>query len=417
MPDTRILTHNAQSTYPYTQVYGETVVPVYQNTAFSYATAQQMSEVFAGRQPGYNYSRIANPTYSQLEQNLAILEDGLGCIATASGMAAITAVAVGLLQSGDHIVSANGIFAGTISLFEQTLGRLGIQTTFVDASHTKSIADAIRPNTRMIFLETIGNPKLDIPDIPAIATIARSSGIPLVVDNTVMPGLVRPKVLGADIVVYSTSKFICGYGTAIGGAIIDTGNFDWAKGPFEHIRSFAEKLGSLAFLGYLRNLVCRNLGACPAPWNCFLINQGLQTLSLRMAQHAQNASRVAAFLISQKPIRKVRYPGLATDPYYNRARRLFGGKAGAIITVFLGDRQRAFAFIDGLKLIKQAPNIGDAKTLVIHPASTIFLQIDQQRQLQMGVTEDMVRISVGLEDCEDIKEDIEQSLHKLESAV
>jgi len=395
-------------------LWGETVTPVYQTTAFSQMKAQQLADIFQGRAGGYNYSRIANPTCTTLEMNLCSLDEGIGCVVTSSGMAAITAVACALLQSGDHVVLADGIFAGTISLFLDTLSRFGIQTTLVDAADTDAVASAMRPQTRMVLLETIGNPKLDIPDIPAISKLTRDAGIPLVLDNTVLTAaLLRPKQLGVDIVVYSTSKFICGFGTAIGGAVIDTGLYDWSRSPFEQIRTTAGKAGPLAFMAYLRNIVCRNLGGCPAPWNCFLINQGLQTLSIRMARHLENASRLANYLRGHKAVKSIRYPGLPSDPFYERARRLLDGKAGAIMTIFLGDREKAFEFIDRLELLRQAPNIGDSKTLVIHPASTIFWQLSPQDRKRMGITEDMVRISVGLEDFDDIKADVCQALEVL----
>jgi O-acetylhomoserine (thiol)-lyase len=395
-------------------LWGETVTPVYHTTAFSQRSAQDLADLFQGRLPGYNYSRIANPTCTNLEQNLAALDDGLGCIATASEMAAIAAVAIGLLRSGDHLIAANGIFGGTISLFVETLAWMGIRTELVDASDTQNVERTITPRTRMIFVETIGNPRLDVPDIPALAALARKAGIPLVVDNTVMTSaLFKPKSLGADIVVYSASKFICGFGTAIGGAIIDTGLFDWSAGPFEQLHKSPERNGPYAFLAYMRNVVCRNLGSCLAPWNCFLINQGLQTLSMRMARHVENASYLAEYLAVHKAVKRVRYPGLPGDRFYERTRRLFGGKAGAILCIHLADRQKAFEFLDGLKLIKQAPNIGDSKTLAIHPAPTILWQFDKDQRIKMGVTDDMVRISVGLEPFEQICEDVEQALSRL----
>jgi O-acetylhomoserine (thiol)-lyase len=275
-------------------VYGATVVPLYQTVAYSYKTARELADVFAGTAPGYIYTRIANPTTLVLEARLAELEEGIGCIATSSGMAAITSVVIGLLGTGDEIIASTGIFGGTISLFEHTMARFGIKTNFVDVTDTGNFVDAINDRTKLIFVETISNPRMDVPDIPAIAEITRQANIPLVVDNTVTtPCLIKPVNFGADIVVHSTSKFINGHGTAIGGAIIDTGNYDWRNGKFEEIRRLSEKNGRLAFLAYLRNIIYRDIGGCPAPMNSFLMLQGIETLPVRMVKHCENAKKLA----------------------------------------------------------------------------------------------------------------------------
>jgi O-acetylhomoserine (thiol)-lyase len=394
-------------------VSGASAVPICQTVSYTYKTAQGLADVFAGRAPGYIYTRIACPTTTALEARLTDLEGGIGCIATSSGMAAIASVVMGLLRSGDEIITAAGIFGGTVSLFEKTLGRFGVKTILVDASATEQFADAIGSKTKLIFVETIGNPRMDVPDIPAIAEIAHRANIPVVVDSTVTtPFLVKPQGLGADIIVHSTSKFINGHGTAIGGAIIDTGNYDWSAGPFEDVRQLSKDVRHLAFLAHLRSLIYRDLGGCPAPMNSFLMLQGLETLSVRMARHCENAVKLADYLQSHTKVSWVNYPGLPGGKFHGIAAKLFGGRGGGLLTFGLGDRKRAFRFIDSVKLAKNQANLGDAKTLVLHPSSTIFHEFSSAEQKKMGVSEDMVRVSVGIEDFEDIRSDFEQAIEK-----
>ena len=392
---------------------GATAVPIYQTVSYAYKTAQELADVFDGKSPGYIYTRIANPTTAALEARLTQLEDGIGCIATSSGMAAIASVVMGLVKTGDQIIAAAGIFGGTISLFENTLGRFGVETVLVDVADTGNFASAINDKTKLIFVETIGNPRMDVPDIPAIAEIANKANIPFVVDNTVTtPALFRPSELGADIVIQSTSKFINGHGTAIGGAIIDAGNYDWRKGPFEDIKKLSEKVGQLAFLAHLRNLIYRDLGGCPAPMNSFLMLQGLETLPGRMTKHCENAKKLAEFLQGNSKVSWINYPGLDASSFYDRVVKLFGGLGGGLLTFSLGDKEKAFKLIDSLKLAKNLANIGDVRTVVIHPASTIFHEFSASQQQGMGITEDMVRVSVGIEDFEDIKADFKQAIEK-----
>ena len=392
---------------------GATAVPIYQTVSYAYKTAGELADIFAGKAPGYIYTRIANPTTSALEARLTELEDGIGCIATSSGMAAIASVVMGLVKAGDRIIAATGIFGGTVSLFENTLGRFGVKTSLVDAADTKQFAKAINNKTKLIFIETIGNPRMDVPDIPAIAQIAHKANIPLVVDNTVTtPLLIKPGAFGADIVVHSTSKFINGHGTAIGGAIIDTGNYNWSAGPFEQIKQLSERTGRLAFVAHQRNLIYRDLGGCPAPMNSFLMLQGLETLPGRMAKHCENAGKLAQYLRDHPKVRWVNYPGLADSPFGSRVGKLFDGRAGGLLTFGLGDKQKAFGFIDSLRLAKNLANLGDAKTLVIHPSSTIFHEFAGPEKEKMGIGEDMIRVSVGIEDFDDIKDDFEQAIQK-----
>lgn len=390
---------------------GATVVPINQTVSYAYKSAQELADVFDGKVPGYIYTRIANPTTAILEARLTQLEDGIGCIATSSGMAAIASTVMGLLKSGNRIIAASGIFGGTASLFKNTLGRFGVETVWVDAADTTSFAKAINDKTGLIFVETIGNPGMDVPDIPAIAEIAHKANIPLVVDNTLTtPALFRPGEFAADIVIHSTSKFINGHGTAIGGAIIDTGNYDWRRGIFEDIKKLSEKVGRLAFLSHLRNLIYRDLGGCPAPMNSFLMLQGLETLSARMTRHGENASKLAEYLKTHPKVKWVNYPGLPESPFSEQVNNLFSGRAGGLLTFGLGTKEKAFKFIGSLKLASNSANLGDAKTLVIHPASTIFHEFIPAEKEKMGVTGDMVRVSVGIEDFEDIRYDFEQAI-------
>ncbi len=397
-------------------VTGATAVPVYQTAAYAYGTAEELADVFAGRAPGDVYSRISNPTTQALEKRLADLEAGqkgpaTGCIATASGMAAITATMMGLLRSGDEILSANGIFGGTISLFSNTLGRFGVTTTYANADKADSFGKRIGERTKVIFLESIGNPRMNVPDIEGIAHAAHERNIPLVVDTTLTPPtIVQSGLLGADIVVFSTSKYINGHGTAIGGALVDTGNYDWGRGLFPDLRQTALRLGRFAFLGHLRKVIYRDLGGCPAPMNSFLMLQGLETLGPRMDLHCSNAQRLASELSRHPEISWVNYPGLNSSPYNDRAQRWFGGSAGGVLTFSLGTRQRAMAFVNALRLAKNMTNIGDAKTLVLHPATTIYQEYTDEDRKAVGVHDDMLRVSVGIEDIDDIIEDFEQAI-------
>ncbi|MCF7973379.1 MAG: PLP-dependent transferase [Phycisphaerae bacterium] len=394
--------------------WGPSVVPIYQTASFSQATAQELADVFAGRKSAYAYSRSSNPTTGALERRLTQLEQGVGSIAMASGMAAISAVMLGLLKAGDEVVASQGLFGGSLTLLTKTLSRFGVCTRFVDASDTDAVTQAVTDRTRLIFVETIGNPKMDVPDIKALARIARDAGVPLVVDSTVTPPCMFKGIdLGADLLVYSTTKFINGHGTAIGGAIVDTGRYDWSAGPFEHIVPWAEKVGPLAFLAYLRNATYRDLGSAAAPFNSFLMSQGLETLCMRMARHCEQALRLAKFLEAHETVSWVHYPGLSQSPFHERVQQQFGGHGGALLTFGLGSKARAYTFIDAVTLALNQTNIGDAKTLVIHPASTIYHDFTGVQQQDAGVTEDLIRVSVGLEEYQDIEGDFRQALQRV----
>jgi O-acetylhomoserine (thiol)-lyase len=410
-------TQGIHGTYPGDPLTGATAVPIYQTAAYLRRSAEEMEDVFAGRAPGDVYSRISNPTNRVLESRLAEMECDLaggpaaGCIVTSSGMAAISATMLGLLSAGDHIVSASGIFGGTYSLFTNTLGRFGVTTTFVASDAPDDFAAAIRPNTRVVFLESVGNPRMNVPDVRVIAHIAREHNLPLALDATLTPPcLVKAGSLGAAIAIHSTSKFINGHGTAIGGVLIDTGNYSWRTGRFPEVTQRARRAGHLAFLAHLRNGVHRDAGGCAAPMNSFLMLQGLETLTPRMALHCENALRLAQYLERHPDVAWVRYPGLPNSVYYPRVQAQYGGRAGGVLSFGLGDKARAFRFVDALRLVKNMTNLGDAKTLVLHPASTIFHEYTTEERAAMDVPEDMLRVSVGIEDFEDIRKDFEQAI-------
>ena len=392
---------------------GATTVPIVQSSSFAHETAEDLEDIFRGRQLGQVYTRINNPTTESLEKRLALLEDGIAAIATASGMAAITTAVLTIARSGDEILSSSSVFGGTFSLFRDTLANYGISVRFVDPTDLNAVREGVAAATRLIFVETIGNPKMDVPDIGAIADIAREAGIPLLVDATVTtPWLARGKDLGADIVLHSTSKFINGTGSAIGGAIIDLGTFNWESPKFPHFDQFVKKYRNFAFTARARKLIHKDFGACAAPMNSFLLTEGIETLALRMERHCTNALKLAGYLDGHARVRWVNYPGLADSPFHGVATRQFGGRFGGILTFGLADRAAAFRVINSLTLARNLANIGDAKTLVIHPASTICCDYTPEVNALMGVTEEMVRVSVGIEAIDDIIEDFAGALEQ-----
>ena len=391
---------------------GATKTPIVQASAFAYNTAEELEDIFKGRAIGQVYTRIGNPTLESLEKRLAIVEEGIAAIVTASGMAAITTAVMAIVRSGDEILSSSSLFGGTYSLFRDTLSNYGIKTRFVDPTDLAALEAAITDDTRMIFVETIGNPKMDVPDIAAFAAVARKNGIPLMVDATVStPYLVRVKELGADIVIHSTSKFINGTANSIGGVIIDSGSFDWNSAKFPHFETFYKKYRNFAFTARTRKLIHKDFGACAAPMNAFLLGEGLETLSLRMERHCSNGMRVAQFLDNHDKVSWVNYPGLPDSPFFEVATRQFKGRYGGLLTFGLADKASAFRLINGLKLAKNLANIGDTKTLVIHPASTICADYTPEVKALMGVSEELVRVSAGIEDIEDILEDFAAALN------
>jgi len=388
-----------------------TTLPIYQTTAFRYKEAKELSLVFQGKRAGDVYSRISNPTLNVLERRLAVLEDGLGAVVTASGMAAITVTILTLAKQGHHVVAGNSLFGGTYAFFDKTIRELGVNTTFVSPSEPKAFEAAITPETKAIFIETIGNPKMDVPDIAAISKVAKKHQIPLIVDSTVTtPCLIQPKKLGADIVIHSTSKFINGHGNSMGGVIIDCGSFNWNSSRFKHFHEYNEKYGQLAFLAKVRKEVFRDFGAPLSPFNAFLMSIGLETLSLRMGKHCSNAKKLAEFLSKHKKVKQVNFPGLKDNPFYSLAKKQFKSGFGSILTFRLKSKEQCFKFIDALQLAYNLANLGDAKTLVIHPASTICVEFTRKEKAAMGVDDTLIRVSVGIEFIDDIIADFEQAL-------
>jgi O-acetylhomoserine (thiol)-lyase len=405
---------------------GARAVPIYQTTSYVFKDSDHAANLFALKEFGNIYTRIMNPTTDVFEQRIAAIEGGTGALGVASGQAATTLALLNITQVGDEIVSANNLYGGTYQLFHYTLPKLGRTVKFVDSQKPEAFRKAITPKTRAIYAETIGNPKLDVPDFEVIAKIAHDAGVPLVVDNTVGVGLVRPIDHGADIIVDSATKYIGGHGTSIGGVIVDSGKFNWGNGKFPE---FTEPdpsyhglkywdvfgnftgLGNVAFIIKARVQLLRDVGAALSPFNAFLFLQGLETLPLRQRQHSENALEVARHLKQQPLVNWVTYPGLPDDPNHELAAKYlkkgFGGILGFGIK---GGLEAGRKFINAVKLFSHLANIGDAKSLVIHPASTTHQQLTEEEQAATGVTPDYVRLSIGIEDVEDIKADIDQAL-------
>lgn len=399
---------------------GTRAVPIYQSTAFVFDDTDHAAGLFNLSVPGYIYTRLNNPTTDVLEQRLAALEGGIASVVTSSGMAAISTALLVLLKSGDHIVASSSIYGGTYNLLSVTLPRLGITTTFVDAGDEENFEKAIKENTRAIFVESLGNPKLDVLDLKAISGVAKKAKIPFIVDNTVATSaLVKPIEHGADIVIHSLTKYINGNGTAMGGAIVDAGKFDWSSGKFPeftepspgyHGLVYHDALGAAAFIAKVRIEGLRDYGAALSPYNSFQIIQGLETLELRIKKHSENALEIAKWLQDREEVAWVNYPGLPSSPYYSLAKKyLPNGQSGIITFGVKGGYESAKKVVDATKLFSLLANIGDTKSLIIHPASTTHQQLSDEAQLTTGVTKDLVRICVGLEDLEDIKADLVQA--------
>ena len=396
-----------------TDMMGASMMPVYQTSAFSHSTAAELEQIFKNQKPGYAYSRVGNPTVNAFENQIARLEGGLSATACASGSAAIACCFLTLLKSGDSIVAPAGLYGGTLSWLKE-LEAFGITTRLVEDFSAENVAAAIDATTRFVFTEIISNPKLEVVDVAALAETAHNADIPLIVDATaVTPSLMRPIAFGADIVIHSSSKYINGNGTAISGVIVDGGRFPWRKsGKFDEVLP-CKRFGPAAFTAKLRNSTWQNIGACLAPVHAWLNLSGLETLPLRMKQICSNAKALAAFLETSEAVQAVNYPGLASSPWHSRTAQFAGGQAGGILTIRVGSKARAFDLIDHLKLALNLPNIGDTKTLVLHPASTIFIHSDVATQEAAGVFEDTVRVSVGLEEADDIIADFKQALDTL----
>lgn len=409
--------HAGQTPDPTT---GSRAVPIYQTTSYQFKSTEHAANLFALKEFGNIYTRIMNPTTDVLEQRLADLEGGVGALAASSGHAAQTMAILTLCGAGDHIVSSSRLYGGTYNQFNYTFPRLGIDVTFVDPSNPEAFEAAIRPNTKLIYGETLGNPDISVFPFEEVAAIAQKHKLPLVIDNTfATPYLCRPLEWGANIVVHSTTKFIGGHGTSIGGIIVDGGNFDWTSGRFDNFTTpdpsyhglvYAD-LGAPAFILKARVQVLRDIGASQAPINSWLTIQGIETLSLRMDRHVANAQRVAEFLENHPRVSWVCYPGLKSHGDHERAKKILPKGPGAILGFGIqGGREAGERFIDNLKLFSHLANVGDARSLAIHPASTTHSQLTGEERLTAGVTPDFVRLSVGLEDIEDIVWDLDQAL-------
>jgi O-acetylhomoserine (thiol)-lyase len=397
-------------------------VPIYQTTSYVFNDAEHAARLFALQEFGNIYTRIMNPTTDVFEKRIAALEGGMAALALSSGQAAQTLAILTIARAGDELVSTTSLYGGTYNLFHYTLPKLGINVRFVDAADYEGLRAAINDKTKAVYTETIGNPKLDISDLERLAEIAHENNVPLIVDNTTpSPALCRPIEWGADIVVNSATKFIGGHGTSIGGIIVDAGRFDWkAAGRFPdftepdpsyHGVSYTEAFGPLAFIIKARVQGLRDTGACLSPFNAFLLLQGAETLHLRMERHSENALEVARFLQKHEQVEWVNYPGLEESPYYALSEKYLPDGAGAIITFGIrGGFEAGKSFINSLKLFSLLANIGDAKSLVIHPASTTHSQLSEEEQRATGVTPELVRLSVGIEDIRDIIADLDQAL-------
>ena len=418
--------HAAQEPDPNT---GSRALPLHQTTSYVFRNAEHAANLFALKELGHIYTRLNNPTNEVLEARLAALEGGVGGLAHSSGMAAITSAILNICNAGDHFISVSQLYGGTYSLFKYTLPKMGIDVTFVDSDDPESFRKAIKPNTKAIYGESIGNPQLNIFRFEEVSAIAREAGLPLIIDNTALTSVVcRPIDWGANVVVYSTTKYIGGHGTSIGGMVIDAGNFDWGNGKYpgfteadasyhglvhwDAFKEFPPAGGAnMAYIMKMRLQLMRDMGACPSPFNSWLKIQGLETLHLRMERHCENALKVAEFLKSHEKVSWVNYPGLKTSPYYEDASKYLNKGYGALIGFGIkGGIEEGKRFIEHLELFSHLANIGDAKSLAIHPATTTHSQLTPEEQKASGVTDDFIRLSVGIEDIEDILLDIETAL-------
>ncbi len=412
--------HGGQTIDPTTK---SRAVPIYQTTAYGFDSVEHGANMFSLKESGNIYTRIMNPTNSVLEERMALLEGGVGALALSSGMAATTCAIMNIAGNGDEIISASTLYGGTYNLFAITLPKYGINTVFVDSDKLSNFRDAINENTKAIYIETIGNPGINLIDIEGVADIAHENNIPLIVDNTFgTPYLIRPFEFGADIIVHSATKFIGGHGTSMGGIIVDSGKFDWTKGDkfpgltepdaSYHGVSYTETFGGAAFITKARVQMLRDMGACISPFNSFLLLQGLETLSLRVERHVENTKKICNFLTQHPKISWVNYPSLENNRYYELAKKYLPKGAGSIFTFGIkGGLEEGKKFIENLQIFSHLANVADAKSLVIHPASTTHAQLSESAQYDAGVTPDMIRMSIGIESVDDLIEDIEEALN------
>ena len=400
-------------------------VPIYQTTSYVFHNSKHAADRFGLADAGNIYGRLTNTTQDVLERRVAALEGGVAALALASGAAAITYTIQGLAQNGDHVVAQKTIYGGTYNLLSHTLSQFGVQTTFVDAHNLKEVEAAIRPNTKAVYLETLGNPNSDIPNIDAIAEIAHRHGLPLVIDNTFgTPYLIRPLEHGADIVVHSATKFLGGHGTTLGGIIVDGGKFDWKKSgkyapiaapnPSYHGVSFADVVGPAAFVTYIRAILLRDQGASISPFNAFLLLQGIETLSLRLERHVENTLKVVDFLKNHPKVAKVNHPSLPYHPDHELYKKYFPNGGASIFTFEIkGGKDAAWKFIDNLKIFSLLANVADVKSLVIHPATTTHSQLNDQELAEQGITQSTIRLSIGTEHIDDIIDDLKTAFDAL----
>ena len=400
-------------------------VPIYQTTSYVFHNSQHAADRFGLRDAGNIYGRLTNSTQDVLEKRIAALEGGVAALAVASGAAAITYTIQALAQAGDHIVSQKTIYGGSYNLLAHTLKQFGVETTFVDAHNLEEVEKAIKPNTKAVYLETLGNPNSDIPDIDKIAEIAHKHGLPVVIDNTFgTPYFIRPFEHGADIVVHSATKFIGGHGTTLGGIIVDSGNFDWKKSgkypniaapnPSYHGISFADAVGPAAFVTYVRAILLRDQGAAISPFNAFLLLQGIETLSLRLDRHAENTKKVVEFLQNHPKVAKVNHPSLPDHPDHPLYEKYFPNGGASIFTFEIkGGKEAAWKFIDNLKIFSLLANVADVKSLVIHPATTTHSQLSDEELADQGISQSTIRLSIGTEHYEDIIDDLQNAFDSI----
>ena len=410
--------HDAKNTQ------GTQAVPIYQTSSYVFNDSEHAANLFSLAEPGFIYTRLNNPTNDVLEQRLAVLEGGAAAVATASGTSAIATTLMVILRTGDHIVASNSLYGGTYNLLANTLPRFGIITTFVDPDDPSEFSKAVKPNTRAFFAESLGNPKLDVIDLKVISNAAKKAKVPFIVDNTVAsPALLNPIEHGANIVIHSLTKYLTGNGTSMGGVIIDAGTFDWGNGNFPeftepnpsyHGLNYHEALGNIAFIAKVRIEGLRDLGSAPSPFNSFQTIQGIETLDIRMKKHSENALKLAAWLSTKKEVAWVNYPGLKTSKYNALAQNYLPKGQSGIVTFGLKKGFEAGKKVaDYTKLFSLLANIGDTKSLIIHPASTTHQQLDEEAQKSTGVTQDLIRLSVGLEDINDLIADLEAAFEKI----
>ena len=424
MSTNKFATNALHAGHDVTKNAGTRAVPIYQTTSYVFNNSDHAANLFGLAEAGFIYTRLNNPTNDILEQRLAKLEGGIGAVVTASGTAAISTALLTLLKAGDHIVASNSLYGGTYNLLNVTLPRLGITTTFVDSSNPENFLNAAQENTRVFFAESLGNPKLDVLDLKAISKAAQTYKVPFIVDNTVAtPFLLNPIEHGANIVIHSLTKYIGGNGTSLGGVIIDAGNFDWSNGKFPeftepsagyHGLKYYEVLGAASFIAKVRIEGLRDLGASLSPFNAFQIIQGLETLAIRIKKHSENALELAKWLQKRPEVAWVNYPGLISSKYYDLAQQyLPEGQSGIVTFGLKGGYEAAKKVADETQFFSLLANIGDTKSLIIHPASTTHQQLSEEQQITTGVTKDLIRLSVGLEDIEDLKADLQSVFEKL----